>query len=973
MDVRSLDGGFIAARGSDGNSGDLDREPQANHPDSEMHVLVRQGSHVPGVVDIVAIHGLNGHFETTWMNESGVNWLRAMIPPEIPNSRVMSFSYKSMFQFGNSASDSIDFGTQLLECLRAERRSIQEQNRPIIFICHALGGFVFKQALARAFEFEEYAVLSARLHSVFFFGTPHRGSDTANSATLLGRTLRASLGTNMNSKLLKDLDTNSKILETTSTSFVEICGKLKICSFYETDKMEHVNAVVVDKESAIMGVRNEVVVPMPGDHRSICRFSDAKDVRFKPVITRLAAFAHAALVTGTPLSTTEELFLRSLATSSHEAHKNRNPDPVPGTCLWLLQHPKYKLFFDNPGASLLWLSADAGCGKSVLASFLVDYYQKSFKLSDCRVCYFFFKSDNTEQSKAEYALQSILYQIYSTQRELIKVGMDYLNGGNINNLKSLWAAFVASAQDPNAQKTICIIDGLDECEPESRKLLLLLIRESFVGQARKEPLLSEPTIQLKMMVASRPDNAFKVAFEKPQTTSTTTSEKAGEQDKDLSISTIRLRGEDETDSISNDITKVIKFAIADFIDQGLPMELLTDAQTEMIDRADRTFLWVSLILELLKEKVEAGASRREVDDILASRDIDVIYNKLLSQNSANLKARKLLSIVLAATQPLTVEQLSIALAVAPEHDSYSVSQWQAEDGLQTFDDVEYDMVYPFENHIKSLCGHFVRIIRNKVYLVHNTARDFLLDPKWMNKRRTGMSGGTSTYGYNSVRGRNIDREADCPVAVSPTRSFQYSFSQIQCRALLLELCIVYLYLLGRKSKGTTLGAASEKAGEFLSYAASMWTTQLHQLWHLDKFVDLRKPGDYLNLCHPRFPGFYSWVSAYCYPDSFRQFEGSEDQRHDQYVEFFRLSYIRVLRGGEGGSHSAGSRGDEEESNHGGWSAKDLAWRKAFKSDASYSSNPGSLSNHNFPLRTNEAGMVVLDFSQVNSPRNFSSK
>lgn len=45
-------------------------------------------------------------------------------------------------------------------------------------------------------------------------------------------------------------------------------------------------------------------------------------------------------------------------------------------------------------------------------------------------------------------------------------------------------------------------------------------------------------------------------------------------------------------------------------------------------------------------------------------------------------------------------------------------------GLRTFSHTERGVLYPAENHLKSICGHFIRIIRGKVYLVHRTLENF---------------------------------------------------------------------------------------------------------------------------------------------------------------------------------------------------------------------------------------------------------
>ena len=114
-----------------------------------MHTLIDKDPEAENVVDIVAVHGLNGHYEKTWTatlrNGSQVNWLRDLLPQQVRNTRIMSFSYDSTVQFSKSTSDIFTFADQLLEHLLAARQRAGEESRPIVFICHSLGGIVFKQ------------------------------------------------------------------------------------------------------------------------------------------------------------------------------------------------------------------------------------------------------------------------------------------------------------------------------------------------------------------------------------------------------------------------------------------------------------------------------------------------------------------------------------------------------------------------------------------------------------------------------------------------------------------------------------------------------------------------------------------------------------------------------------------------------------------------------------------------------------
>jgi hypothetical protein len=135
-----------------------------------MFILREPLSIGPGEVDIVAIHGLNGHFLKTWSSESvfvnttafgpanpqanlfpkssgrrPVNWLMDFLPEKVPEARIMSFGYNSIVAFSKSGATINTFAEQLLENLIACRETEEEQSRRIIFICHSLGGIVFKQ------------------------------------------------------------------------------------------------------------------------------------------------------------------------------------------------------------------------------------------------------------------------------------------------------------------------------------------------------------------------------------------------------------------------------------------------------------------------------------------------------------------------------------------------------------------------------------------------------------------------------------------------------------------------------------------------------------------------------------------------------------------------------------------------------------------------------------------------------------
>jgi hypothetical protein len=253
-----------------------------------------------------------------------------------------------------------------------------------------------------------------------------------------------------------------------------------------------------------------------------------------------------------------------------------------------------------------------------------------------------------------------------------------------------------------------------------------------------------------------------------------------------------------------------------------------------------------MVIELLKDAAERGASKRDMAMILESRDIDDIYRQLLTSSANWGEARKLLQLVMAAKRPLTLDEINVALAL------------HAGPHIDSFDALTLDLKHPIENYLKSLCGHFVRIIRNHIYLVHQTAREFLMRSSY----------GTTTSDPN----------------VQPLHvPWHESISLTQSHILMLSTCVRYLRLftLPESERVRVMFRAgversereATEVGTFLEYAARYWPT------HFDESGDA--PKDLWRacglICNPNAPGFAIWFGSYC----FHWFTLKENQRLPQ--------------------------------------------------------------------------------------------
>ena len=187
-------------------------------------------------VDVVAVHGLQGDAYKTWTHENRTLWLRDMLPAEVPNARIMTFGYESAWAFSNSVSGIEHKALDLLNRLSAKRND-DTRRRPIVFICHSLGGIVVKKALILAHErssYSEYNDILTNTKAIAFLGVPHKGSGNAWWGNFAANALKgASIGLTTNSALVADLRKNSSALTDIQKQSIERIKHLNMYTFYE--------------------------------------------------------------------------------------------------------------------------------------------------------------------------------------------------------------------------------------------------------------------------------------------------------------------------------------------------------------------------------------------------------------------------------------------------------------------------------------------------------------------------------------------------------------------------------------------------------------------------------------------------------------------------------------------------------------------------------------------------------------------
>jgi hypothetical protein len=71
-------------------------------------------------------------------------WLRDFLPSQLPKTRIMTYGYNSNVFDSASTTTIPEFAQGLLGALTNARSGPKERKRPIVFVCHSLGGIVVK-------------------------------------------------------------------------------------------------------------------------------------------------------------------------------------------------------------------------------------------------------------------------------------------------------------------------------------------------------------------------------------------------------------------------------------------------------------------------------------------------------------------------------------------------------------------------------------------------------------------------------------------------------------------------------------------------------------------------------------------------------------------------------------------------------------------------------------------------------------
>jgi Cdc6-like AAA superfamily ATPase len=145
-----------------------------------------------------------------------------------------------------------------------------------------------------------------------------------------------------------------------------------------------------------------------------------------------------------------------------------------------LREQKYNSWLLSGHSGLLWLYGDPGIGKTMLATHIIERLQQRAKTEGTMiVVYHFCDHQDKQKSILCSILRGLMSQLVEADPALIKnLEQDYERVGNdmFSNFRIMVRLFVDIVNGMRPHVPYCVIDGLDECDPES---IPLLLREMF--------------------------------------------------------------------------------------------------------------------------------------------------------------------------------------------------------------------------------------------------------------------------------------------------------------------------------------------------------------------------------------------------------------------------------------------------------------------------------------------------------------
>lgn len=342
---------------------------------------------------------------------------------------------------------------------------------------------------------------------------------------------------------------------------------------------------------------------------------------------------------------------------------------------WILKNETYLDWQTNGKKRLLWLKGDAGKGKTMLICGIINTLMGITPKKP--LAFFFCQAANFKLNNASAVLRGLIFMILDSQPHLISdIQIDFQH--SLENLPEDGEAFFplkrvmkAILEHPRLKPAWLVIDALDECLTNLDQLLGLI--QDFSAHEK-----------IKWVVSSR--NVVSI----------------GQALRDVGPQQAMVSLELNQDSVSASVATYIASKVEELSRLKRYDDIRKREVKEYLSQnADNTFLWVALVCQNLRQ-VQYRATERMKD---FPPGLKPLYQRMLEQafdQDHRHVCRPVLRHVLMAYEPLALSEL-VSLTVELEN-----------------------LLLEEVKNIVQLCGSFLTLRADRIYFVHQSAKDFLL-------------------------------------------------------------------------------------------------------------------------------------------------------------------------------------------------------------------------------------------------------
>ncbi|CAN9243504.1 unnamed protein product [Alternaria alternata] len=366
---------------------------------------------------------------------------------------------------------------------------------------------------------------------------------------------------------------------------------------------------------------------------------------------------------------------------------------VPGTCEWITHDVNYRAWLNSDGGGdgdgngdtcLLWISGGPGKGKTILSVFLTEELERhAASRNDTRLVFFFCSAQDEKRNTAVSVLRGLVHQIIAKRPQLVKHALPYFETAKraqetLSSLETLWIIFTKVVTDAELGTMLCVLDGLDECDEGTLRVLVPKLVHLLGPQA----LSVSVTTMFRLAIVSRHMRGLQ------------------------RCARVRL-DPDNNKKVAIDIERFISIRVGELSSiEGFNDEFRSAVEAILRKRAEGTFLWVGFAMSELLQKQTCSQVLGALNTLPSG--LPAIYSRILLQipDERRLTSSSILRWVAMAWRPLLLGELAAAIDIRSPSSAITVER------------AVCDAIV--------LCGPLLQVQEGEVSFAHQSVRDYLL-------------------------------------------------------------------------------------------------------------------------------------------------------------------------------------------------------------------------------------------------------